>query len=238
MDLAALETLLGPRTKLVVVNFPHNPTGFLPRPDQFEELLRMVERSGAWVFCDEMYRGLEFADAPRLPSAADRSERAIVLSGLSKAYGLPGLRTGWLLCHDTDVRKQLENWKYYTSICASAPAEFLAAAALHAGDALLEKNNSIVRDNVALASRFFTSDAAADRFTWRPPRAGSVALVEVAASVTPSTTRWCHQLADDPGVLLLPGACLGAGDRFVRFGFGRTGFSAALDVLAGVIRAG
>lgn len=231
MDLDALDRLLSSRTRLVVVNFPHNPTGFLPTEAEFARLIEVVEARGAWLFCDEMYRGLEFGAAPRLPSAVERSARAIVLSGMSKSYGLPGLRSGWVVARDPELRARLENWKYYTSICPPAPSEFLALAGLRAGPALLQRHCTTVRENVARAAGFFAEVAPPGAFTWRPPQAGSVALVEVAASVAPSTTKWCHQLARDPGVLLLPGTCLGAEDRFVRFGFGRVGMAAALEVL-------
>ncbi|MCH9687275.1 MAG: pyridoxal phosphate-dependent aminotransferase, partial [Deltaproteobacteria bacterium] len=96
LDLDELETLAAGAT-MVVVNFPHNPTGYLPSRSTFESLADIVQRQGAWLFSDEMYRGLEPSAAQRLPSAAQLDhERTVSLGGLSKAYGLPGLRIGWL----------------------------------------------------------------------------------------------------------------------------------------------
>ncbi len=223
LDLAELDRLVTPATRLVVVNFPHNPTGYLPDAAEFDALLDIVGRSGARLLCDEMYRGLERDPAARLPSAVDRYDRAIVLSGLSKTHGLPGLRTGWLVIRDPDLQAEIVNWKHYTTICAAAPGEALATMALGIHARLAERNRQIIAHNLATAEAFF--DRWPGMFDWRPPRAGSVALVGLDA---PSATAYCHALARDAGVLLLPGPCLGADDHSVRFGFGRLGFDAAL----------
>jgi len=224
LDFEALERMVSSRTKLLIVNFPHNPTGHLPTPAEFQALVDLCAGHGIWLFCDEMYRGLEFGTMERLPSAVDLYERAIVLTGLSKTYGLPGLRAGWLLVRDEPARQALINWKYYTTICPAAPTEFLALAALTAGKPIVDRNKALIRDNIALAEPFF--ERWPDLFTWRPPRAGSVALVGLNA---PSATDYCHNLAQTAGVLLLPGAFMGYEDRYVRFGFGRRGFAEALE---------
>lgn len=223
LDLGELQRLMRDDTRLVVVNFPHNPTGHLPSTAEFEALIDIVRRNGAWLLCDEMYRGLERDPAARLPSATDRYERAIALSGLSKTYGLPGLRTGWLVIHDAAIRHSLINWKHYTTICAAAPSEQLAIVALGAREALAGRSRRIIADNLATAGQFFNRRP--QMFDWRPPLAGSVALVGINVS---SATDYCHALARDGGVLLLPGTCLGADDHSVRFGFGRASFPAAL----------
>lgn len=223
LDLDELERLVTPRTRLIVVNFPHNPTGFLPTPDQFEAIAGIARRAGAWLFCDEMYRGLERVPAERLPSAVEQYERAIILSGLSKVHGLPGLRSGWLVCRDEPTRRALVNWKFYTTICPPAPSEWLALVALEAQEALVVRNRAIIDRNLDVAEGFFARQRAL--FDWRPPRAGSVALVGLAV---PSATDYCERLVDETGVMLLPSSCLGYGDGHVRFGFGRANFPEAL----------
>lgn len=223
LDLDELDRLVTDETRLVVVNFPHNPTGYLPDAAEFEALIDIVRRRGAWLLCDEMYHGLERDPAQRLPSAADRYERAVVLSGLSKTYGLPGLRTGWLVIRDPALRAALINWKHYTTICAAAPSEALAIVALGIHEQLAARSRRLITGNLATAASFFGRWP--ELFDWRPPRAGSVALVGLDV---PSATDYCHALARDAGVLLLPGTCLGAGDHSVRFGFGRAGFAQAL----------
>ncbi len=232
LDLAALERLITPKTKLIVVNFPHNPTGFLPTVDQLKTIVNLAQKNNCWLFCDEMYRGLELSGRPSLPSAADLSDKAIVLSGLSKTYGLPGLRTGWLTIADQARRDSIINWKFYTSICPPAPSEFLALAALEAGDKLISRSLALVEEHVTLAANFFARHN--DFIHWKRPQASSVSIAELNV---PSALDYCHKLAQEEGILLLPGACLGAGDSMVRFGFGRATFPQDLAAYDRVLNA-
>lgn len=226
LDLSMLDRLLSPHTKLVVVNFPHNPTGYLPSHDEWQHTVQLVARSGSWLFSDEMYRGLEFDPTTRLASGCDVYERAVTLGGLSKTYGLPGLRTGWLVLQDASLRDRLLGWKDYTTICASAPGEVLAGIALHVRDKLAARNLRIVEENLALAEAFFSRWRTA--FRWNRPQAGSVALVGLRGQ---SAQTFCDRLVTEEGVLLLPSTGLGFGDGHVRFGFGRVGFPEALAQL-------
>jgi len=223
LDLDALRALIRPQTRLLVLNFPHNPTGLLPAPDEFEAILAIARRHDLWVFADEMYRGLELNGRHPLPSAADLYPRSLTLAGLSKVHGLPGLRAGWLVVRDADLRARLINWKHYTTICAPAPSEWLAQAALAAGEQLSARNRDLITRNLATAAPFFARRR--NLFTWRPPQAGSVALVGLRAG---SATEFCMRLARTAGILLLPGPHLGADDRYVRMGFGRGDFAANL----------
>ena len=226
LGLPGLEAVIeARRPRLVVVNFPHNPTGFLPTEGEHRALVEIVPpRGGVAVLRTEMYRGLELEPSSRLPCAADRYERSIVLGGLSKAHGLPGLRTGWLVLRDEALRERVVNWKHYTTICASAPSQWLAIAALRVADQLTARSVAQVRRNLALAASFF--ERRADAFGWRPPPvAGSVALVETRHA---DATEHCHRAAREAGVVLLPGSCIGAPPQFVRFGLGRASFAESL----------
>jgi aspartate/methionine/tyrosine aminotransferase len=233
LDLDALEGMVNDNTPLIVVNFPHNPTGFLPTAEQLSAVIAIARRYDTWLFCDEMYRGLELEGRPSLPSAADLYKKTIVLSGLSKVYGLPGLRSGWLVIRDKAVRDSLINWKFYTTICPPAPSEFLALAALEARDALVDRSLSLVEKHLELAGEFFKRHN--DFFQWRRPQGSSVSLAEINV---PSAADYCHRLAKEAGILLLPGSCLGAGERTVRFGFGRATFPADLDAYNKILDAG
>jgi aspartate/methionine/tyrosine aminotransferase len=226
MSLDALGNLLTPRTRLVVANFPHNPTGILPTHDEWRSLVNMVAQAGAWLFADEMYRGLELDPSARLASGCELYERAITLCGLSKTYGLPGLRTGWLVLKDAALRDRILGWKDYTTICASAPSEALAQVALSVGETLAARNVQIIRDNLALAEPFFARRQGT--FRWNRPQAGSVALVGLRDG---SAQNFCRRLRAEQGVLLLPSGGLGFGDRHLRFGFGRLSFPEALEQL-------
>ncbi len=224
LDFEALERLISSKTKLLVVNFPHNPTGFLPTKDEFNQLIDLAKKHDLYLLCDEMYRGLEFSDAPQLASAVELYEKSVVLSGLSKSHGLPGLRAGWLVTRDKGLYENLLNWKLYTSICPAAPVEFLAMAALKAESKLIQKNKEIIKHNLKLAEPFF--EKWQSLFVFRAPLAGSIALVELKAG---NATSYCHGLAKDAGVVLLPSRFMQFPDSFVRFGFGRTSFQIALE---------
>lgn len=226
LDLAGLDALVTARTRLLVVNFPHNPTGLLPSLDEWRAIVDLSRRRGLWLFSDEMYRGLELDPRARLPAACDLYERAISLGGLSKTYGLPGLRCGWLALRDRELRDRLLTWKDYTTICASAPSEVLAEIALRVAERLAERSRAIVERNLEMAEAFFARWRAV--FRWNRPQAGSVALVGLRRG---SAEAFCGRLVREAGVLLLPGTGLGAGGRHVRFGFGRLTFAAALGHL-------
>ncbi len=235
LDFDELESLISPQTRIIVVNFPHNPTGYVPSESDFDRLIGLARRYDLWLFCDEIYRGLEFG--PTIPSAADLYEKAIVLSGLSKTYGLPGLRAGWVVIRNAKLRDELINWKHYTTICPAAPTEFLARKALLVKDKLAARSKAIIQQNLNLCEAFFNRFQ--DQFIWRRPQAGSVAFVELNLSQIgfDSATSYCHHLAQNHGMVLLPGKCLGFEDNFVRFGLGRSNFEVALKSFAEVISA-
>ncbi len=223
LEIEDLRRLITRRTRMVVVNFPHNPTGYLPSVDFQQSLLALVEEHDLLLFCDEMYFGLVHSGTPAIPSAADLSKKAIVLSGLSKTYGLPGLRCGWLIVHDPELRASIMNWKFYTSICPPVPTEYLAVEALKAREELRARNVLRIEDNLEIADAFFGRWP--DLFTWRRPLAGSTALVGYHV---PSVSALSDRLASKEGILIQSGAMLGSDDQHMRIGLGRDSFA---DVL-------
>jgi aspartate/methionine/tyrosine aminotransferase len=227
-DVADLRALLRADTKLVVLNFPHNPTGYLPPASDYVEALRLAEDVGARVFSDEMYRWLEQDAADRLPSACEISQTAVTLCGVSKTFSLAGLRVGWLATRDEALLTRLAELKDYTTICGSAPSEVLALIGLRAADRIVEANLGIIRENLDAIDRFVAS--ASGFGGWRRPKAGSVGLLRWEA---PEGTRAaCDRLAAESGIMLLPSSVFDFGDSHVRLGFGRRGFAEGLDALA------
>jgi aspartate/methionine/tyrosine aminotransferase len=220
-DLDELRALLRPETKLVAVNFPNNPTGAVPPREVFQALAALCDERGIVLFSDEVYRGLELDPARTLPQACDLSERAVSLNVMSKAYGLPGLRIGWLATHDRALLEQLERRKHYTSICNAGPSEFLATLALQHGDAIRARNRAIISDNLPLFDAFFARWP--DHFVFEHPQGGCVCFPRHLGG---DTSRFCRELLRSAGVVLLPGdiytSALGPvpSDRF-RIGVGR-----------------
>lgn len=216
--------LVSSRTRLLVVNFPHNPTGFLPPPDLQRQIVDLAERLDIWLFSDEMYHGLVHSGTPAIPSAAELSPRTVALSGLSKTHGLPGLRCGWLLLRDPELRERVMNWKYYTSICSPVPSEALALAAVQVADVLRLRNVARIERNLEAAEAFFSRWP--KLFDWRRPQAGSTALVGFDV---PSVNALSRRLATEEGLLIQSAAMLGGDDSQMRIGLGREGFAGALQ---------
>ncbi len=200
LDLDELERLVRPATRLIAVNFPNNPTGALPDPRAFERLVELCEEHHIRLFSDEVYRGLELVPARALPQAADLSPTAVSLNVMSKAYGLPGLRIGWLACRDRALLERLERRKHYTSICNAGPSEHLATIALGAGEQIRARNRSIIAANLPVFDAFFADWPA--HFAWERPQGGCVSFPRLLTGEP--TSSFCRRLVEQAGVILLP----------------------------------
>ena len=130
LDLEELRALLRPNTKAIVINTPHNPTGYLMSQEHFEAVSAIAREHDAILFSDEVYRESEYDARDRLPAACDLGEHTISLGVTSKTYGLAGLRIGWIATHNRELYDRMAGLKDYTTICNSAPSEFLASVAL------------------------------------------------------------------------------------------------------------
>jgi len=227
----AIDKLAGtlkPNTKLVVVNFPHNPTGCLPERDDFQAIVDLVREQGAYLLSDEMYRYLELDKGTTLPAGCEMYERAVSLSGLSKTYGLPGLRIGWLASQASEVLARVQELKDYTTICNSAPSEILAIAALRQRSGIIREQCERIRRNVAILDTFF--DEHQDWFTWNRPKGGSVCFPRMLA--VEDTQAFCGELLADTGILLVPSSQFQYGEQHVRIGYGRDDLAQVLELFA------
>src|SRR4051794_36631191 len=220
-DVDGLERLIRPDTRLLYLNQPHNPTGTLMDRATLERIVGV----GVRIFGDEVYRELEHDPADRLPAVCDLDERAVSLGSISKSYGLPGLRIGWLATRDEELRDSIMRLKDYTTICSSAPSELLTALALRHRDVLLERNQAIVARNLPLLDDFIARHA--DTFEWVRPTASPIGFPRVSG--LGDVERLCERLAA-AGVLLLPGSVYDEPGH-VRVGFGRENLPEALRVL-------
>ena len=224
LDLDLLRRQLTPATRLIVVNLPHNPTGMLPDRATFDGLIAIAAGAGAHLLVDEVYRGLEFDEADRLPSGADALPRGISLGVMSKAFAMAGLRIGWLASHDRDLLARVATFKDYTTICSSAPSEILALIGLRARDAVLARSRRIVAANLVHLDRFFVDHT--DRFAWVRPRGGSAGFARLLDDEP--IDAFAARLVETEGVLLLPGSQFGFAGNHARIGFGREDLPQAL----------
>ncbi len=226
LDLGFLEDVLTNKTKVVVVNFPHNPTGFLPTPEFMTELSRLSDERGFLVFSDEVYRGLEYDAGLRLPAFVDLNERGVSLGVMSKTFGLAGLRIGWIATRNKELFRALATFKDYTTICNSAPSEFFATLALRHREPIVDRNLSIIRENLTVLNSFFYNHT--ELFDWYEPKAGPIAFPRYLGE---SVEHFCKQLVESTGVLLLPGTLYGNKSHCFRIGFGRTDMEDCLNRL-------
>ena len=228
LDIDELRDLLRPATRLIAVNYPNNPTGYLPDEVTFCELAALCDTRDIRLFCDEVYRGVELDADATLSQAADISETAVSLNVVSKSYGLPGLRVGWLACRDRDLLVRLEKRKHYTTICNAGPAEFLATVALRNRERIWERNRGIIAANVPLFDDFFARWA--ELFDWAPPLGGCVCYPRYKGG---DVEELCARLLDAEGVLVLPASIYASeiaetpADHF-RVGLGRLGLGEGL----------
>lgn len=231
LDLDELRRLVSASTKAVIVNTPHNPTGCLmPRAD-FDELNRFVKEKNLLLFSDEVYRELEYNPAERLPAAADYGEHAVSLGVMSKTYGLAGLRIGWIATKNREIYEHVTSLKDYTTICNSAPSEFLAELALRHRQTLIERNLGIIKSNLAIIDDLFARRSSL--FSWHRPQAGSMGFPRLLQG---DVETFCDDLVKKAGVLLLPGSVYGdeAHNRF-RLGLGRRNLPQAVERLEGFL---
>jgi aspartate/methionine/tyrosine aminotransferase len=227
IDVDALRRRVTPRTRLIVVNVPHNPTGYLPGAATYRAVAEIAADAGATLLSDEVYRFLEGDRTDRLPAGADLGPHGVSVGVMSKSFALAGLRIGWLATHDARLLDAAARFKDYTTICASAPAEILSLVALRARDAVLARSRAIVSANLARLDPFFERQAA--HFRWVRPGGGSIAFPELRASVP--IDRFAQDLLEAEGVLIAPGSIFGHPGNHFRLGFGRTDMPAALERL-------
>lgn len=232
LDLDELRRLIRPNTKLISINFPHNPTGKVLEKAVLDELIAVAAKHGIYLFSDEAYRLLERDDSKRLPQIADIYERGLSLNVMSKAYGLPGLRIGWIATRDKDLLQRLERTKHYLSICNSAPSEYLACLALKCAGTILDRNRKLITQNLELLNGFFASRA--DLFDWTVPDGGCIGYPRYKGE--DGVENFCTALVESAGVLLLPASVYGSAlttvptDRF-RIGYGRANTGECLTAL-------
>lgn len=229
LDLDDVRAALRPETKLIAVNFPNNPTGAIADREIFRDLGALCAERGIHLFSDEVYRGLEVDAEKRLPQAADLFDRGISLNVMSKAYGLPGLRIGWIASRDHALLQRMEKMKHYLSICNARPSEVLAGIALKAREAIFARNRALCAENIGKLDSFFAEYP--HLYEWTAPDGGCVAFARYRGS--DGVEEHCRRLVEEKGVLLLPSSLYASdllpvpADRF-RVGIGRKNIDAGL----------
>jgi aspartate/methionine/tyrosine aminotransferase len=222
---ADLEKLIKENTKLIILNFPHNPTGSYLTKEQLDEIVSIARKHDIYIFSDEMYHKLIIDDIEELPPISDIYEKGISLWGTSKTFGLAGLRTGWLVTQDTDFLRKVVAFKDYLSICNSAPSEILSIIALNNIDKFLPQNLIKIRKNVMLFGEFAAKHQIISSFI--PPQTGSTSFVKL--NIENSSLEFSNQLVEKTGIMTIPSEMYEYQGKYIRVGFGRSNFPEALD---------
>jgi aspartate/methionine/tyrosine aminotransferase len=227
LDLNFLQKNIKQNTKLIIINFPHNPTGYIPETDDFISIIGIASKNDIYLFSDEMYHFLEFNRSHSVESVGNIYKRGISLSGLSKSFGLPGLRTGWLTTKNKALMKQIESFKDYTTICNSALSEITGIMALRKKDHIIGRNLNLIRENMITVKDFFAKHK--NLFTWIEPKGGSVAFPKLNERI--AVSEFCKNLIDQKGILLLPADIFNYLGNHFRIGLGRKNFKPGLKEL-------
>ena len=233
LDVERLVGAIRPATRAVVVNAPHNPTGMLPSPAEWQALGAACRAAGVRLVADEVYRFLEHDGRAPLAAGAELDAAFVSIGVLSKSFALAGLRIGWLASRDRDLLARCAAFKDYTTICAAAPSEILGIVALRAGETVLARSRALVGANLARFDAFLAERPAFA--TWVRPAGGSVGFPRLAAGLP--VDRFAAELVEAEGVLLLPGSTFGHPGNHVRVGLGRMDFPVALERLAAFLHA-
>lgn len=226
LDFNELESLIRPETRLVAINSPNNPTGYTLTNDELRQLCSICSRHGLYLFCDEVYKGLEL-DGEKREWAADLYEKAVSLGVMSKAYGLAGLRVGWMVSDDHEILDKIVRFKHYTSICDAAPSEYLSRIVLRHSETVLTRSREIIKNNLLAADEFFKKHS--EIFEMKPIKAGPIAFHKLL--LDESIDDFCQRAVSQKGVLLLPGSVYDVKDPYFRMGYGRKNFRQNLAVL-------
>jgi aspartate/methionine/tyrosine aminotransferase len=216
-DTSQLERLITEKTKLIIVNFPHNPTGFSPTTSELHAIISIARKRGIAIFSDEMYRFLTFSQDTCTNSISDLYENGISLWGTAKSFGLGGLRLGWLTSQNKNILDKVEAFKDYLSICNSAPSEILGTITLNNKDRFVMPNIIKIKQNIQLFKQF--SDRNKDFLEFYEPISGSTSFTRL--KIKESTMNFSERLVKETGIMLLPSETFEYGTKHVRIGFGR-----------------
>lgn len=200
-DMEKLRTLITPNTKLIVLNTPNNPTGALFGEETLRGVAGLADRAGAWVLCDEIYRGLEHAASYKIPSIADIYDRGIGTSSMSKVYSAAGLRLGWITAREDFIAECFKH-RDYNIISCGVIDDMLAVIALRNKEKILRRNLAIVKENAAIVDEWVNRTPG---LSYVKPLAGTTALIKYDMEI--ASTEFCRGLYEYNGAFVVPGAC-------------------------------
>lgn len=228
-NLETFKSLVTSKTSLIVINFPHNPTGFIPSLQNAKKIVEICNKNSIFLFSDEIYHPLVTNEEFRIPSFATLYKNCVVLSGFSKTMNMPGIRLGWLVIKDEALLKKVVSYKDYTTICPPAPSEILGIAALKAREELVSKNQELINSNLAFLKNFCKET---NLFEFYQPRGGSILFPKMLVD---DVDTYCETLIKEKGVVIVTESVFTGNEEQatrkssrVRLGLGRKDFKEVL----------
>lgn len=215
LDLESLERAVTKRTRLIVITNPNNPTGAVLSETEMEAVVRAARRANAWLLADEIYRGAEL-QADITPSFWGRYDKLLITSGLSKAFGMPGLRVGWIVGPPKMIAR-LCSYHDYLTLTPNYISERLARISMEPArrEQLLERTRTILRRQLPRLEAWIHKHD--DILTYIPPQAGAIAYLRYNLPI--SSTALMNRVMKEQSVLIMPGAFYGMG-KYLRLGYG------------------
>jgi len=227
-----LEELVIDTTKIIVLNFPHNPTGYIPDLEDLHRIVDIARKNDIMIFSDEMYHQVVHNPKDEIPSICDIYENAISLWGMAKSFGLAGLRFGWLASKRTDILEEVVKFKDYLSICNNAAGEVLTTIALNHKEKFIQPNIEKIIKNKKLFMQFV--DSHSDLLKCFDTKASSTALAKIKTDIT--AYEYCEKLVQETGIMLIPSEMFDAGSTHLRIGYGRENLPEILEIWDKYIR--
>ncbi len=231
IDFHKLSEVLAADTKMLIINYPHNPTGALLGKEEFQTILSLCEQHNIWLFSDEVFRGLEHNKADRLPTVAECYHKGISLGVLSKAFGLPAIRVGWLASQNEAFLKRCKTIKSYLSICNDQLGEMAAIAVIKQAETIFKFHQQRLVSNLRLLESLKQNH----EIDFQTPKAGCTVFTSLNAHNIQSE-KFAEILVKQAGLMVLPNNAFCTTHNAIRLGFGMKDFKEYLKGFKAVLK--
>lgn len=226
LDLNQLEQNLKQGIKLLIINFPHNPTGAMLTLFQLHQIISLCEKYDCWLLSDEVFRGLEHEENKRLPSVADIYPKGISIGVLSKSFALPAIRLGWIASQNNWLKQRLIEIKGYLSICNSLIDSIISEKVIKQHQKIWQRNRKIILANKLILNEYMANHS--EYFSYPEPQAGCLAFPIFKPF---SVERFAENLVQTNKLLVLPGYVFNTSINGFRLSLGSTDFNDKIGLL-------
>ena len=226
-DIDDLKSAVSEKTRLIVLNYPNNPTGACLTECEMNDIVKLCREYGIVLIADEMYRFLRLDKECTDMSFADIYEDAVAFGGFSKTFAAPGLRIGWVATKNAGLMSKINAYRHFTSTCTNLPCQWIATELLKKKEQIIERNNFIVRENAEILKRFI--EKYPDMFDCAPPKGATMVYVKLLGGR--GAASFCLEILNNTGVLMVPSSVLDDSDEYLRIGLCRKNFAKALNLV-------